>query len=65
VQKLIFDPLIQYAQIKTSRTHTIDEWFKPAEIVSESNNNVIKTKKQETHEIKVKKSKQLSLDKFF
>ena len=29
VQKLIFEPLIQYAKLKTSNDNTIDKWFKP------------------------------------
>lgn len=67
VQKLVFQPLIEYAQMKTSNARTIDEWFKPQEsILEEDNQNqVIKMKKQENHEIRVKKTKQLSLDKFF
>jgi len=64
VQKLIFQPLIEYAQMKISNTKTIDEWFKPQAEVQEQN-QIIKVKKQENHEIKIKKSKQLSLDKFF
>jgi hypothetical protein len=67
VQKLVFQPLIEYAQMKTSNARTIDEWFKPQEsILEEDNQNqLIKMKKQENHEIRVKKTKQLSLDKFF
>lgn len=67
VQKLIFQPLIEYAQMKTSNARTIDEWFKPQEptLEDQEQNQVITMKKQENHEIKIKKSKQLSLDKFF
>jgi len=67
VQKLIFQPLIEYAQIKASNARTIDEWFKVQETIQdvENQNQFIKMKKQENHEIKIKKSKQLSLDKFF
>lgn len=75
VQKLIFEPLIQYANSKVSNTKTIDQWFKPMETdeteADESNETVeakkqvIKTKKQEIHEVKVKKSKQISIDNFF
>lgn len=67
VQKLIFQPLIEYAQIKANNSRTIDEWFKPQESIleEENQNQVIKMKKQENHEIRVKKTKQLSLDKFF
>jgi len=78
VQKLLFDPLIQYARLKASNSKKIDEWFKPIE---EDNNIGIQTeieKKEKTetketketkektkHEVKIKKSKQLSLDSFF
>jgi DNA polymerase elongation subunit (family B) len=75
VQKLLFDPLIQYARLKSSNSKKIDEWFKPIE---EDNNipnqtEIVKIEKKETketkektkHEVKIKKSKQLSLDKFF
>ena len=69
VQKLIFQPLIEYAQMKVSNTRTIDQWFKPQDPEEQeqdqNQNQVIKMKKQENHEIKIKKSKQLSLDKFF
>jgi hypothetical protein len=67
VQKLIFQSLIEYAQMKASNARTIDEWFKPQETILEGDNEaqVIKIKKQENHEIKIKKTKQLSLDKFF
>jgi DNA polymerase elongation subunit (family B) len=68
VQKLVFQALIEYAQIKASNSRTIDEWFKPVDTTSanaESSIEPIKAKKQEKHEIKIKKSKQLSLDGFF
>lgn len=65
VQKLIFQPLIEYAQLKASNSRRIDEWFQPQQTESQENNQVIKMKKQENHEIRVKKTKQLSLDKFF
>ena len=65
VHKLIFQPLIEFAQIKASNARTIDEWFKPQQPEEQEPEQVIKMKKQENHEIKVKKTKQLSLDKFF
>ena len=77
VQKLIFEPLILYAKLKASKTHTIDEWFKPADVSVNSvdsvdintgvsvNSILNKNKKPEKHDIKVKKTKQLSLDAFF
>lgn len=78
VQKLIFDPLIQQARIKASNIKTIDEWFKPLDgdgnRDGNSDSSVVeqvlplpqRVKKEQTvHEVKIKKSKQLSLDKFF
>ncbi len=66
VQKLVFQPLIDYAQIKASSARTIDEWFKPDDRKAGDNEiEPIKVKKQENHEIRIKKSKQLSLDSFF
>jgi DNA polymerase elongation subunit (family B) len=72
VQKLIFDPLVHYARIKGSNIKTIDEWFRPP-VEGEGNdaqeqNAVLaqpKGKKvQIVHEVKIKKSKQMSLDAF-
>jgi DNA polymerase elongation subunit (family B) len=66
VQKLIFDPLVQYSRIKASNSKTIDEWFKPQEQNNlEQPQSTIQPKEKAKHEIKIKKSKQLSLDKFF
>jgi DNA polymerase elongation subunit (family B) len=75
VQKLVFDPLVLYAQLKVSKTKTIDEWFKPQEEPSSNTEQVsvntvntmttIKTVKQDNHNVKIKKSKQMSLDAFF
>ena len=66
VQKLIFDPLLQYSRIKASNGKTIDEWFKPQEQNNlEQPQSTIQPKQKANHEIKIKKSKQLSLDKFF
>ena len=63
VQKLVFEPIIQYARLKASNVKTIEQWFKSEPEEQREMQN--KIKKQETHEIKVKKCKQLSLDKFF
>jgi len=65
VQKLVFQPLIDYAHMRSLNTTTIDKWFKPANDSINEQDDVIKMKKQEIHEIRVKKTKQLSLDKFF
>jgi hypothetical protein len=72
VQKLVFDPLVLYAKIKASNIKTIDTWFAPQEQPQEQlqqlqqiNQSVIPPKEQQTHEIKIKKSKQLKLDAFF
>ena len=63
VQKLVFQPLIEYAQMKISNTRTINEWFPSIGTTTEDTIN--KQKKQENHNITVKKTKQLSLDKYF
>jgi DNA polymerase elongation subunit (family B) len=68
VKKLIFQPLIDYANSKVNKVTTIDNWFKPKEVidteVKDKINKDIKVEKPK-HEIKVKKNKQLSLDSFF
>jgi DNA polymerase elongation subunit (family B) len=64
VQKLVFEPIIQYARIKASNAKTIDQWFK-YEPEEQEQKQIIKVKKQENHEIRIKKTKQLSLDSFF
>jgi hypothetical protein len=68
VKKLIFQPLIDYANSKVNKVTTIDNWFKPKEVIEteakEKINKDIKVEKPK-HEIKVKKTKQLSLDSFF
>ena len=74
VQKLIFDPLTNYARIKSSNVKTIDEWFKPVEPAAAAiadvaengagNSNSASNVKSK-HEIKIKKSKQMTLDSFF
>lgn len=65
VKKLIFQPLIDYANTKINKVKTIDNWFKTEEVneieVKEEDKKVEKSK----HEIKVKKTKQMSLDSFF
>jgi DNA polymerase elongation subunit (family B) len=73
VQKLVFDPLVLYAKIKASNIKTIDTWFATQETntqeqlqqLQQINQSVIPPKEQQTHEIKIKKSKQLKLDAFF
>jgi DNA polymerase elongation subunit (family B) len=80
VQKLIFQPLIDYAHLKVSNVKTLDSWFSqidnPIEnsiensienTIENSNIEVKEEKKVEKpkHEIKVKKTKQMSLDAFF
>jgi DNA polymerase elongation subunit (family B) len=64
VQKLIFDPLIQYARIKASKNKTIDEWFIPQYNI-EHTQTIAQPKVKPQHNINIKKSKQLSLDAFF
>ena len=75
VQKLIFDDIILYAHNKVNKIKTINDWFKPQEEPSsntqDSNINTsnaivsIKSTKMEKHEIKIKRNKQTTLDKFF
>ena len=67
VKRLIFDNLIDYANSKVNKIKTIDNWFKPEEIDDKGNEqNEVKAKVEKPkHEIKVKKTKQLSLDSFF
>ena len=63
VQKLIFQPLIDYAESKVNKTTTLDQW-----ITSNQEEDIIEKKEKAEkpkHEIKVKKSKQMSLDSFF
>jgi len=64
VQKLIFQPLIDYANSKVNKVATIDNWFKAEEVIETEVKEKIKVEKPK-HEIKVKKTKQLSLDSFF
>jgi DNA polymerase elongation subunit (family B) len=60
VQKLVFDPIIQYAKLKDSKTRMIDEWFTP---IQKEDVKRVKEKKEQ-HDVKIKKIKQISLDKF-
>jgi DNA polymerase elongation subunit (family B) len=68
VKKLIFQPLIDYANTKINKVKTIDNWFKTEEVegmeVKEEVKEEVKVEKPK-HEIKVKKTKQMSLDSFF
>jgi DNA polymerase elongation subunit (family B) len=68
IKKLIFQPLIDYANSKVNKVNTLDNWFKTEEVIEEEVKaevkEVIKVEKPK-HEIKVKKTKQLSLDSFF
>ena len=64
VKKLIFQPLIDYANTKVNKVCTLDNWFKTDDVnVIERKEEVTKVEKPK-HEIKVKKTKQLSLDIF-
>jgi hypothetical protein len=98
VQKLIFQELIDYANMKGMNSKTIDNWFEPInknesndelanelkdELIDETTNKKyndrtqyesndvsndksnVKKKEKPKHEIKIKKSKQTTLDKFF
>jgi hypothetical protein len=61
VQKLIFQPLIDYANSKVNKVNTIDKWIKPNE--TEKSEEVKEEKKVEkpNHEITIKKLKQTKL----
>ena len=64
VQKLIFQPLIDYANSKVNKVNTIDKWIKPIETVkSEEIKESEEEKKVEkpNHEITIKKLKQTKL----
>jgi DNA polymerase delta subunit 1 len=63
VKKLIFQQLIDYAESKVNKIKTLDTWINSnqEEDIIEKKEKVEKPK----HEIKVKKTKQMSLDSFF
>ena len=68
VKKLIFQPLIDYANTKINKIKTIDNWFKAEELECAEVKAEVKEEvkvEQLKHEIKVKKTKQMSLDSFF
>jgi len=65
VQKLIFQPLIDYANSKVNKVATIDNWFKAEELNEAEVKEEDKKGEKPKHEIKVKKTKQMSLDSFF
>ena len=64
VKKIIFQPLIDYANSKVNKVNTIDKWIKPNEILQ---TEIKETKTEETkvekpnHEITIKKLKQTKL----
>lgn len=62
VQKLIFQSLINYANTKANNIITLEKWIKPIE---NGFNAVNKNIPKPAHDIKVKKNKQISLDKYF
>ena len=65
VKKLIFQPLIDYANSKVNKVNTIDKWLKPNEIVTtdETKEETKEEEKKEksNHEITIKKLKQTKL----
>jgi hypothetical protein len=64
VQKLIFQPLIDYSNSKVNKINTIDNWFKSNEnLQSEIKETKIEEKKVEkpNHEVKIKKITQTKL----
>jgi len=65
VKKLIFQPLIDYAISKVNKVSTLDNWFKTEELNETELKEEVKKVEKPKHEIKVKKTKQMSLDSFF
>ena len=65
VKKLIFKPLIDYANSKVNKVNTLDNWFKTEELSETEVKEEVKKVEKPKHEIKVKKTKQMSLDSFF
>jgi len=64
VKKLIFQPLIDYANSKVNKVNTIDKWFKPNEIVTTDEVKETKTEEKKeklNHEVKIKKITQTKL----
>ena len=61
VQKLIFQPLIDYAQSRVNKVNTIDKWLKPNEIVNTDETKAEKRVEKPIHEITIKKLKQTKL----
>ena len=65
VKKLIFQPLIDYANSKVNKVNTLDNWFKTEELSETEVKEEVKKVEKPKHELKVKKTKQMSLDSFF
>jgi DNA polymerase elongation subunit (family B) len=67
VQKLLFQPLIDYANSKINKVNTIDKWIKPNENLESEGVKGVKEVKEEkkveklNHEISIKKLKQTKL----
>ena len=64
VKKLIFQPLIDYANSKVNKLNTIDKWIKPNENLQSQEVKEIKEEKKvekPNHEITIKKLKQTKL----
>ena len=66
VQKLIFQPLVDYANSKVNKVNTIDKWIKPIENLQSEVKEVKEVKEEKkvekpNHEITIKKLKQTKL----
>ena len=61
VQKLVFGPLIDYANLKASKTKTLDSWMSKVD----RTDVVIERPKIVKEDYIIKKNKQMTLDKFF
>jgi hypothetical protein len=62
VKKLIFQPLIDYANSKVNKVNTIDKWIKPNEILQIEEVKEKKKVEKPNHEITIKKLKQTKLN---
>jgi len=62
VKKLIFQPLIDYANSKVNKVNTIDKWIKPIEILQTEEVKEEKKVEKPNHEITIKKLKQTKLN---
>ncbi len=77
IQKLIFEPLLQYSRLKISKSNTIDTWINKVNTIKPSSITLpqlatplatplaIQVVEKKKHTIAITKMKQLSINKFF